>query len=162
MSRYEWREGYGLWDSARGTYLLLGDDEHARILWAALNAPPAPPAVSAADADTLASIRDYLDRSGYKHWVAAFDRAMPAAPAVPEVLDAAKAALELLRGLPDDAVMPDHPIFGQLRRAIAKAQQPAAPAVPEARYTLESIMAVRQWLAEAEARLAERAQGVKS
>lgn len=36
MSRYEWREGYGLWDSARGTYLLLGDDEHAPILWRAL------------------------------------------------------------------------------------------------------------------------------
>lgn len=43
MSRYEWREGYGLWDSARGTYLLLGDNEHARILWAALNAQAAAP-----------------------------------------------------------------------------------------------------------------------
>jgi hypothetical protein len=36
--RYEWREGRGLWDSERGTYLLLGDDEHAPILWRALNA----------------------------------------------------------------------------------------------------------------------------
>jgi hypothetical protein len=44
VSRYEWREGFGIWDRARGTYLLLHDDEHARILWAALNARLTSPA----------------------------------------------------------------------------------------------------------------------
>ena len=41
MSRYEWREGYGIWDSKRRCYVLLDDDEHARILLAALQYPPA-------------------------------------------------------------------------------------------------------------------------
>jgi hypothetical protein len=39
-SRYEWREGHGIFDNERGSYLLLGDDEHASILWRALTSQP--------------------------------------------------------------------------------------------------------------------------
>jgi hypothetical protein len=40
--RYEWRDGKGIWDSQQGSYILLNDEHHARILFAALRAQAEP------------------------------------------------------------------------------------------------------------------------
>lgn len=42
--------------------------------------------------------------------------------AAPELLAACVDALALLRTVPDEFAMPDHPVFGALRDAIAKAE----------------------------------------
>ena len=76
---YEWREGFSK--------------------PAATQAPPA--AAVPADADTLEALRDYVERCGYKHWLAALDRllaqqAPPAAAVSAEDAEAIKAIQEMM------------------------------------------------------------------